>query len=110
MSVSKWAYEPDKCDGEPCVGDCDLCDKKEIILRDRRYTIFAAHIMSKILAIYITDEKFKADIDAVVNDGSYIEVEGKKVSEFENAEFKLNFALMKFAKAITEEWFSDDDE
>lgn len=28
MSVSKWAYEPDKCDGESCVGDCDLCDKK----------------------------------------------------------------------------------
>lgn len=27
MSVSKWAYEPDKCDGEPCVGDCDLCNK-----------------------------------------------------------------------------------
>lgn len=23
MSVSKWAYEPNKCDGKPCVGDCD---------------------------------------------------------------------------------------
>lgn len=29
MSVSKWAYEADKCDGEPCVGDCDLCSKSE---------------------------------------------------------------------------------
>ena len=28
MSVSKWAYEPEKCDGKPCVGDCDYCDIK----------------------------------------------------------------------------------
>lgn len=27
MSVSKWAYDPDKCDGKYCVGDCDLCDR-----------------------------------------------------------------------------------
>lgn len=29
MSVSKWAYEPDKCDNEICVGDCDYCNKAE---------------------------------------------------------------------------------
>lgn len=27
MSVSKWAYIPAKCDGEPCPGDCDVCSK-----------------------------------------------------------------------------------
>ena len=27
MSVSKWNYEPSKCDGQPCAGDCDFCDK-----------------------------------------------------------------------------------
>lgn len=27
MSVSKWAYDPDYCDGDYCVGDCDLCSK-----------------------------------------------------------------------------------
>ena len=27
MSVSKWAYEPTKCDGQPCVGDCDNCPR-----------------------------------------------------------------------------------
>ena len=27
MSVSKWAYTPEVCDGEGCPGDCDLCDK-----------------------------------------------------------------------------------
>ena len=29
MSVSKWAYSPDKCDGDYCPGDCDYCDKAE---------------------------------------------------------------------------------
>lgn len=27
MSVSLWAYIPQKCDGNPCRGDCDLCSK-----------------------------------------------------------------------------------
>lgn len=27
MSVSKWSYEPEKCDGDYCSGDCDFCDK-----------------------------------------------------------------------------------
>lgn len=25
MSVSKWAYEPSRCDGRPCCGECDFC-------------------------------------------------------------------------------------
>ena len=25
MSVSKWAYSPDRCDGNFCIGDCDWC-------------------------------------------------------------------------------------
>ena len=29
MSVSLWAYSPEKCDGNFCVGDCDLCSKAE---------------------------------------------------------------------------------
>jgi len=29
MSCSKWAYEPETCDGEPCPGDCDLCGKAQ---------------------------------------------------------------------------------
>ena len=23
MSVSLWRYDPEKCDGKPCCGDCD---------------------------------------------------------------------------------------
>jgi hypothetical protein len=29
MSVSKWAYSPDKCDGSPCPGDCVDCPKRD---------------------------------------------------------------------------------
>lgn len=29
MSVSKWAYAKWKCEGECCVGDCDMCSKAE---------------------------------------------------------------------------------
>lgn len=29
MSCSKWAYEPEKCDYDYCVGDCDFCHKAD---------------------------------------------------------------------------------
>ena len=29
MSVNKWNYEPSKCDGRPCIGDCDECNYEE---------------------------------------------------------------------------------
>lgn len=29
MSVSKWAYTPEKCDGDFCPGDCDNCPKRD---------------------------------------------------------------------------------
>ena len=27
MSTSKWAYDPRRCDGQPCPGDCDRCTR-----------------------------------------------------------------------------------
>lgn len=27
MSMSKWAYVPERCDGDVCCGDCDYCPK-----------------------------------------------------------------------------------
>lgn len=27
MSCSKWSYEPQKCDGDFCPGECDDCPK-----------------------------------------------------------------------------------
>lgn len=29
MSCSKWAYDPEKCDGDFCPGDCDICSKAD---------------------------------------------------------------------------------
>ena len=29
MSVSKWSYDPTKCDGHYCPGECDLCSLTE---------------------------------------------------------------------------------
>lgn len=26
MSVDKWAYNPETCEGRACPGDCDHCD------------------------------------------------------------------------------------
>ena len=34
MSVSKWAYSPERCDGQPCCGDCDLCNLMDIDIGD----------------------------------------------------------------------------
>lgn len=31
MSVSLWAYSPEKCDGDFCCGDCDLCNKVDVV-------------------------------------------------------------------------------
>ena len=30
MSVSKWAYEPEKCDNDYCPGSCYNCEKAKI--------------------------------------------------------------------------------
>lgn len=27
MSTSKWAYDPELCDGHTCPGDCDKCTR-----------------------------------------------------------------------------------
>ena len=29
MSLDKWAYSPETCEGRACPGDCDLCDIPE---------------------------------------------------------------------------------
>jgi hypothetical protein len=34
MSVSKWAYNPEKCDGDYCCGCCDDCTKSDEILEE----------------------------------------------------------------------------
>lgn len=29
MSVNLWAYDPEKCDGKYCCGDCDFCNRTD---------------------------------------------------------------------------------
>ena len=29
MSTDKWAYSPEKCEGQDCPGDCDFCPLAE---------------------------------------------------------------------------------
>lgn len=29
MSVSLWNYDPERCDGNACCGDCDLCGMED---------------------------------------------------------------------------------
>lgn len=31
MSYTKWSYDPEKCDGSYCPGNCDECDKGNIV-------------------------------------------------------------------------------
>lgn len=37
MSVDKWAYDPELCDGEPCTGSCDNCDIAEKQIKGREF-------------------------------------------------------------------------
>lgn len=34
MSVKMWCYDPGKCDGDYCRGDCDRCPKAGILSDD----------------------------------------------------------------------------
>lgn len=37
MSIWKWAYEADTCDGEPCCGECDECPIKDEAIEHKNY-------------------------------------------------------------------------
>lgn len=38
MSVDKWAYDPELCDGEYCIGDCDKgCSIAEKQIKGREF-------------------------------------------------------------------------
>ena len=29
MSIRLWSYDPDKCENEPCIGNCYICSKAD---------------------------------------------------------------------------------
>ena len=61
MSVSKWAYTPEKCDGDFCPQDCDNCPKRwddvenddieEIDITETPYAAFLESSIKTILAV-----------------------------------------------------------
>lgn len=60
MSVSKWAYDPEYCDGEPCVGDCDICNIAEKRIRAREFMQARNDLVSRLNLSY-------ADTDGTIH-------------------------------------------
>lgn len=75
MSVSKYAYDPEICDGEPCPGDCDHCDKAfadtwrmEEVEEDgeKRYAIYNKHRRM----VSYRDKEFAENVIQQLNGGT----------------------------------------
>ena len=69
MSVSKWAYTPEKCDGQLCVGDCYLCSKKDVLTFSEVQEVFRkleeannAPVPEDADAYYIAGNEQEADV------------------------------------------------
>ena len=95
MSVSKWKYTP-ACDGDYCVGDCDLCSKEPeakakptYIDKDKLMNEFIEFVAPSNRdsslpiptwndAVSLLGSAPDADVEAVVhcNDCEYYETEG----------------------------------
>ena len=66
---------------------------------------FARWLISKILALYITQDSFRDDVNSKVNDGYTFSINGEKLSDLEQAEWKLDIACENIAKQFTEYYF-----
>lgn len=68
MSISKWAYTPEKCDGDYCFGDCDFCPKAEESENEKEQT-------SSFMRGFITGAKegFSAGLETAKIDKTVIE-------------------------------------
>lgn len=77
-----------------------------------REQLFAQYVISKTLALYITQDDFRKQVDAVVNDGYTFSMGGEKLSDFEQVDWKLSTACIVIARDMTEEYFNvlDEDE
>ena len=70
MSVSKWAYSPEKCDGDYCPGDCDNCGKAEEeetgkYVRREAVKVFFTWWVRKHQELGNYKEEFMADVDRI---------------------------------------------
>lgn len=71
MSVEKWAYDPELCDGEPCTGSCDNCDIAEKQIKGREFIHVKNDLLVRLNLCY-TDKDgtihiYDKTLDAVIN-------------------------------------------
>ena len=72
-----------------------------------REQCFCQWVISKILALYITQEDFRNEVDSKLNDGYSFSIDGEKMGEYEQAEWKLSMVCVDIAKQFTEYYFKD---
>ena len=78
-----------------------------------REQLFAQYVISKTLAMYITQKSFRDDVDRIVYDGVNIKVGDNPLSDFTQAEWKINIACRELAEQFAHTWFestSEDEE
>lgn len=72
-----------------------------------REQCFCQWVISKILALYITQEDFRNEVDSKLNDGYSFSINGEKMDEYEQAELKLSMVCVDIAKKFTEFYFKE---
>lgn len=75
-----------------------------------REVAFARWMMSSILAMYITQDEFRGEVDKAVNDGTEFVINDEPLSDYEQAELKISMAIGQLAAEMTVEYFNAEDE
>ena len=72
-----------------------------------REQMFAQWLISKTLALYMTQDDFREEVNSKVNDGYTFSINGEKMNIFEQTEWKLHLACVDIARQFTEYYFND---
>ena len=72
-----------------------------------REQLFCQWVIAKVLALYMTQESFRNEVDSKVNDGYTFSINGEKMDEYEQTEWKLSMVCVDIAKQFTEYYFKE---
>ena len=72
-----------------------------------REQMFAQWLISKTLALYMTQDYFREEVNSKVNDGYTFSINGEKMNNFEQTEWKLYMVCVDIARQFTEYYFND---
>ena len=72
-----------------------------------REQMFAQWLISKTLALYMTQDDFREEVNSKVNDGYTFSINGEKMNNFEQTEWKLHMVCVDIARQLTEYYFND---